>query len=131
MLSLQESSFPPVVGGEATHNRRKENLWGRLRLLYALLSKPSYKNKKCCLNQGRIAMQTGSVLRPRIVLLLLMPLLLAACARATKAPAVLQGDFRVHDPSIMKQDGIKMRRIDPSTGKLAAADTKLYALARS
>jgi arabinan endo-1,5-alpha-L-arabinosidase len=26
-------------------------------------------------------------------------------------------------------DGIKMRRIDPSTGKLAAADTQLYALA--
>ncbi len=74
-------------------------------------------------------MQTRSVLRPRIVLLLLMPLLLTACARATKAPAVLQGDFRVHDPSIMKQDGIKMRRIDPSTRKLAAADTKLYALA--
>src|SRR5215212_5344337 len=46
-----------------------------------------------------------SFLWPRIVLLLLMPLLLAACARATKAPAVLQGNFRVHDPSIMKQDG--------------------------
>ena len=49
-------------------------------------------------------MQTGSVFRPRIVFLLLMPLLLAACARATKAPAVLQGDFRVHDPSMIKQD---------------------------
>ena len=49
-------------------------------------------------------MQTRSVFRPRIVFLLLMPLLLAACARATKAPAVLQGDFRVHDPSIIKQD---------------------------
>jgi arabinan endo-1,5-alpha-L-arabinosidase len=32
-----------------------------------------------------------------------MPLLLAACARATKAPAVLQGDFRVHDPALIKQ----------------------------
>jgi len=50
-------------------------------------------------------MQTRSVLRPRIVLLLLMSLSLAACARVTKAPAVLQGDFRVHDPSIIKQDG--------------------------
>ena len=50
-------------------------------------------------------MQTRSALRPRIVLLLLMPLLLAACARATKAPAVLQGDVRVHDPSMIKQDG--------------------------
>ena len=49
-------------------------------------------------------MQTRSVFRPRIILLLLMPLLLAACARATKAPTVLQGDFRVHDPSIIKQD---------------------------
>ena len=49
-------------------------------------------------------MPTGSVFRPRIVFLLLMPLLLAACARTTKAPAVLQGDFRVHDPSIIKQD---------------------------
>src|SRR4051812_33772169 len=54
--------------------------------------------------KGRIAMQTRSLLRPRIVLLL-MPLLLTVCARTTKAPAVLQGDFRVHDPSIMKQDG--------------------------
>ena len=54
-------------------------------------------------------MLTGSVFRPRIVFLLLMLLLLAACARATKAPAIkapalLQGDFRVHDPSIIKQD---------------------------
>jgi hypothetical protein len=60
-------------------------------------------------NQGRIAMQTRSVVRPRIILLLLMPLLLAACARAAKAPAikapaVLQGDFRTHDPSIIRQD---------------------------
>jgi arabinan endo-1,5-alpha-L-arabinosidase len=55
-------------------------------------------------------MQTRSVVRPRIILLLLMPLLLAACARtakapAIKAPAVLQGDFRTHDPSITRQDG--------------------------
>jgi arabinan endo-1,5-alpha-L-arabinosidase len=50
-------------------------------------------------------MQTRSALRPRIVLLLLVPLLLAACARAAKAPTVLQGDFRVHDPSIIQQDG--------------------------
>jgi arabinan endo-1,5-alpha-L-arabinosidase len=54
-------------------------------------------------------MQTRSVVRPRIILLLLMPLLLAACARAAKAPAikapaVLQGDFRTHDPSIIRQD---------------------------
>lgn len=49
-------------------------------------------------------MQTRSVVRPRIILLLLMPLLLAACARAAKAPTVLQGDFRVHDPSIIKQN---------------------------
>ena len=33
-----------------------------------------------------------------------MPLLIAACARAAKAPTVLQGDFRVHDPSIIKQN---------------------------
>src|SRR5215207_894733 len=72
-----------------------------------------------------------STFRPRIVLLLLMPLVLAACARAAeatptlepatpivgipqeqpqvitpaiKAPAALQGDFRVHDPSMIKQD---------------------------
>src|SRR5690242_9407129 len=56
-----------------------------------------------------------SVTRPRIVLLLLMPLLLAACAGvkgiptpagapAIKAPTVLQGDFRTHDPSIIRQD---------------------------
>ncbi len=49
-------------------------------------------------------MQTRSVVRPRIILLLLMSLLLAACARAAKAPTVLQGDFRVHDPSIIKQN---------------------------
>lgn len=49
-------------------------------------------------------MQTGSVVRPRIILLLLMPLLLASCARAANAPTVLQGDFRVHDPSIIKQN---------------------------
>ena len=54
-------------------------------------------------------MQTRSVLRPRIILLLLTPVLLAACARtakapAVKAPAVLQGDFRTHDPSIIRQD---------------------------
>src|SRR3954454_16254382 len=70
----------------------------------------SLTQQTCCLNQGRIAMQTRSILRPRIVLLLLVPLLLAACAGATKAPAakaptVLQGDFRVHDPSIIQQDG--------------------------
>jgi arabinan endo-1,5-alpha-L-arabinosidase len=46
-----------------------------------------------------------------------MPVLLVACARATKeiptqegapaikAPTALQGDFRVHDPSMIKQDG--------------------------
>ncbi len=50
-------------------------------------------------------MQTRSALRPRIVLLLLMPLLLAACAHATNAPTILQGDVRVHDPSMIKQDG--------------------------
>src|SRR5690242_13726284 len=54
-------------------------------------------------------MQTSSVLRPRAILLLLIPLLLAACtgtvkAPAVKAPAVLQGDFRTHDPSIIRQD---------------------------
>ncbi|MEO7911808.1 MAG: arabinan endo-1,5-alpha-L-arabinosidase [Roseiflexaceae bacterium] len=49
-------------------------------------------------------MQTRSVLRPRIILLLLLALLPAACARAAKAPTVLQGDFRVHDPSIIKQN---------------------------
>jgi hypothetical protein len=54
-------------------------------------------------------MQPGSAVRPRIILLLLMPLLLAACARAAKAPTVkapgvLQGDFRTHDPSIIRQD---------------------------
>src|SRR5262245_9071308 len=66
---------------------------------------------------GRTTMQSRSILRPRIALLLIMPMLLAACARtaqetptqggvpAIKAPAVLQGDFRVHDPSIIKQDG--------------------------
>jgi len=30
--------------------------------------------------------------------------LLIACARISKAPTVLQGDFRVHDPSIIKQN---------------------------
>src|SRR5215218_5628846 len=54
-------------------------------------------------------MKTRSVLRPRIILLLLTPVLLAACARTAKAPAinapaVLQGDFRTHDPSIIRQD---------------------------
>ena len=54
-------------------------------------------------------MQPRSALRPRIILLLLMPQLLGACARAAKAPtvkapAVLQGDFRTHDPSIIRQD---------------------------
>jgi arabinan endo-1,5-alpha-L-arabinosidase len=77
-------------------------------------------------------MQPRSVFRPRIALLLLMLLLLTTCSRAAKetptleaatpsvgipqeqpqaespavkAPTVLQGDFRVHDPSMIKQNG--------------------------
>jgi hypothetical protein len=58
-----------------------------------------------------------ATIHPRIALLLLRPVLLVACARATKeiptqegapaikAPTALQGDFRVHDPSMIKQDG--------------------------
>src|SRR5262245_26959774 len=58
-----------------------------------------------------------SAIRPHIALLLLMPLLLATCDRtikatptpeqapAIKAPAVLRGDTRVHDPALIRQGG--------------------------
>ena len=81
--------------------------------------------KACVSIAGRTAIPRRLIFRPHIVLLLLMPLLLAACARATeetptlqptqgklqggvptvKAPTALQGDFRTHDPSIIGQDG--------------------------
>ena len=34
--TLEESAFPPVVGGFAAHHREKARLWGRLSIPYLL-----------------------------------------------------------------------------------------------
>jgi arabinan endo-1,5-alpha-L-arabinosidase len=60
----------------------------------------------------------------------------------SNAPAGSTDDFNAIDPNLVQAsggamwlafgsfwDGIKMRRIDPETGKLSSADTKLYSLA--
>jgi arabinan endo-1,5-alpha-L-arabinosidase len=60
----------------------------------------------------------------------------------SNAPGASADDFNAIDPNLVQTpggvmwlafgsfwDGIKMRRIDPETGKLSAADTKLYSLA--
>jgi arabinan endo-1,5-alpha-L-arabinosidase len=49
-------------------------------------------------------MRMSSFLARRVAMLLMLSLLiLASCARALKAPGQLQGDFRTHDPSMIKQ----------------------------
>jgi arabinan endo-1,5-alpha-L-arabinosidase len=60
----------------------------------------------------------------------------------SNAPGAAPDDFNAIDPNLVQTpsgamwlafgsfwDGIKLRRIDPETGKLSSADTKLYSLA--
>ncbi len=63
-------------------------------------------------------------------------------AMESNAPGSTPDDFNAIDPNLVQTpggvmwlafgsfwDGIKMRRIDPETGKLSSADTRLYSLA--